>query len=458
MSGEKQQRLWEEVKRLMENGMVKSGHSPWCANPLMVWEPAKGKWRLCIDYRGVNARTIRRHAEMPHMEGVWGQLAGMSSFSVLDLAEGFHQIPIAPDSQPLTAFRAMGCQWIWTVVPFGVVNGPTAMQDVMNGILREVRQALDEQGIPGYVDCWMDDVILASTDDASHERVLEYFFEVADACQLRFKLSKCVFRRPMVKWCGFNISRQGRQMAMDMMELQAWPTPVSKQGCQKLTGWCNWSAQDHPHLSRLLKPFYAAMDGPLHKGELDEAMATLRTELLGEPAWLAFPALGKPFQVWCDASLIGVGASVFQDGKAVAHLSKAFTNCQRRWPVRDREMFSVVWALRRCTWLRGAAVEICTDHESLTTDDTPTHGPTASFYSEQRWCSWTEFLLQFNLNFLYVPGPTNVGPDGGSRHPPTDSCPCEPSCPSCACFNAGLRQCTTWLEVGDTLERLNKLL
>jgi len=458
MHGAKREALEEEVKRLLEKGWIREGHSPWCANPLMVWEPQKEKWRLCIDYRGVNARTIRRHVVMPHMESVWARLKGMASFSVLDLSEYFHQISVAPSSRPLTSFRAMGCQWEWQVVPFGLVNAPVAAQEEMNRVMVEVRRVMEERAINGFADVWMDDVLLAAPDDPTLELVLDVFFAVASAHNLRLKLSKCVFVRPVVQWCGFLLSSQGRKMAMDRMELRDWPVPVSKRGCQKLTGWCNWSAQDHPHLSRLLKPFYEAMEGPFRKGALDEDMECLREELLADSTWLAFPQLGKPFTVWCDASLVGVGASIFQEGKAVAHLSKAFTACQRRWPVRDREMWAVVWALRRCPWLRGSPVEICTDHESLTTDDTPGCGPTASFYSEQRWASWTEFLLQFQIVFTYVPGPSNVGPDGGSRHPLDVSCPCDESCVSCKCARAQLRQCNTWKAIGDTLDKLNNKL
>ena len=89
---------------------------------------------------------------MPHMEGVWARLKGMASFSVLDLSEYFHQISVTPSSRPLTSFRAMGCQWEWQVVPFGLVNAPVAAQDEMNRVMVEVRRVMEERAIHGFAD------------------------------------------------------------------------------------------------------------------------------------------------------------------------------------------------------------------------------------------------------------------------------------------------------------------
>ena len=146
--------------------------------------------------------------------------------------------------------------------------------------------------------------------------------------------------------------------------------------------------------------------------------------------------------LYTDASKLAIGASVWQDDESgqprpVAHLSHALTRCQRAWPVRDREMWAVIWTLQRCPWLRGSHLTVVVDHESLAGEQ-PEAGRAAAHYSKERWAKWTRRLLSHEIVFRWVPGKQHAGPDYLSRMVPPDPAPCPPGCTPCRAKEANL--------------------
>ena len=121
--------------------------SPWNSRPLLVWEEAKQRYRLCIDYRALNARTAPMRGAMPQPDDVWARLEGCKVFSVYDLPESFHQLRLREEDRDKTAFNdAEGGQWRWTVCPFGLRNVPAWMQSTMTKVTAEVEEQMKQKG------------------------------------------------------------------------------------------------------------------------------------------------------------------------------------------------------------------------------------------------------------------------------------------------------------------------
>lgn len=66
------------------------------------------KWRLVIDYRKLNEKTVTDKYPIPNINDLLDKLGKCMYFSTLDLASGFHQIEMNPKDIPKTAFSVEG--------------------------------------------------------------------------------------------------------------------------------------------------------------------------------------------------------------------------------------------------------------------------------------------------------------------------------------------------------------
>ncbi|KAF2352199.1 hypothetical protein FHG87_017046 [Trinorchestia longiramus] len=89
-------------QRMQNAGTVRISKSPW-ASPLMMVPKPNGEYRLCGDYRRLNAIAIPDRFPIPHLQDFSANLHGATIFSKIDLAHAFHQIPIDEESIQKTA-------------------------------------------------------------------------------------------------------------------------------------------------------------------------------------------------------------------------------------------------------------------------------------------------------------------------------------------------------------------
>ena len=97
----------------------------------MLVKKKDGSLRICIDYRKLNAKTVRDSFPLPRIEESLEALRGARYFSSLDLAHGYHQVVMDPESISKTAFRVPFGLFEYTRMPFGLVNAPSTCQRVM---------------------------------------------------------------------------------------------------------------------------------------------------------------------------------------------------------------------------------------------------------------------------------------------------------------------------------------
>ncbi|KAJ9531016.1 hypothetical protein QJQ45_000981 [Haematococcus lacustris] len=116
---------------------------------------------------------------------------------------------------------------------------------------------------------------------------------------------------------------------------------------------------------------------------------------------LRLPDHTQPFQVYCDASLQGVGAVLMQDGYPLAYLSKKLSSAEVNYTTGEQEMLALVTACKewRC-YLEGVPFTLFTDHKPLISL------PTQKNLS-RRQARWMELLSRFDFKLEYIPGPVN---------------------------------------------------
>lgn len=143
------------MEELLQLEIIRNSTSKY-ASPVVLVQKRKGKDRLCIDYRRLNAITIKQPYPMPIVEEQLALLAGYKIFTTLDLVAGYYQIPIAESSRKFTGFVTNDGHYEFNRMPFGLVNAPSVFQDAINGIVRQLA--------PGEAIPYLDDIIIPSVD------------------------------------------------------------------------------------------------------------------------------------------------------------------------------------------------------------------------------------------------------------------------------------------------------
>jgi hypothetical protein len=118
---------------LLDKGYICPSTSPWGCSTLFIEKKDK-ELRLCVDYRLLNAATIKNKYPLPRINIMFDQLAGAQLFSKIDLHSGYHQIKIHAKDIPKTAFTTRYCLYEYLVISFGLMNAPTHFLYLMNSV------------------------------------------------------------------------------------------------------------------------------------------------------------------------------------------------------------------------------------------------------------------------------------------------------------------------------------
>jgi hypothetical protein len=159
--------LKKQLQELLNKGFIRPSTSPWGRLALFVKKKDESL-RLCVDYRPLNAATIKNKYLLPRIDVLFDQLVGAKVFSKVDLRSGYHQIKIRASDIPKTAFSTIYGLYEYLVMSFGLTNASTYFMYLMNSIFM---LELDK-----FVVVFIDDILVYSKNEDEHAKHLTQYF------------------------------------------------------------------------------------------------------------------------------------------------------------------------------------------------------------------------------------------------------------------------------------------
>jgi hypothetical protein len=329
-----------QFQDLLDKGFIHPSASPWGCPALFV-KKKDNSLRLCVDYHPLNEVTIKNKYSLPRIDILFDQLAGAQVFSKIDLHSGYHQIKIRPSDIPKTAFSTRYGLYEYLVMSFCLTNAPAYFLYLMNSVFL---QELDK-----FVVVFIDDILIYSKNLEDHAKYLHVVLQRLRDHHLYAKFSKCEFWLDTVKFLGHTISSDGISIdPSKVQEVLGWKPPTSVHQIRSFLGLAGYCHRFIPNFSRIAKP----MTELLKKGikfswdqKYEDAFHTLKAHLTTAPV-LAQPDVSKPFDIYCDASGIGLGCVLMQDNRVIAYASRALRTHEQNYPTHDLELAAVIHALK----------------------------------------------------------------------------------------------------------------
>ncbi|KAL4574559.1 hypothetical protein LXL04_021392 [Taraxacum kok-saghyz] len=392
----------KQCNEMLQSGVIRRSQSPFSSAVLLV---KKIRWLMgfCVDYRELNAKTIKDKFPIPVVEELLNELHGATVFTKLDLTSGYHQIRMCPTDIEKTAFRTHHGHFEFMVMPFGLSNAPSTFQSLMNDVFREQLRR--------YVLVFFDDILIYSHSLTEHLINLQAVFGPLRAHGLFLKKSKCSFSRKEVAYLGIVI--QQNCISVDHSKIAVirdWPKPSNVRALRGFLGLAGYYRKFIKGYGIIAVPLTSMLrrNNFEWNGESELAFVNLKEALSCSPV-LALPYFTQQFIVECDASGSGIGAVLQQQGHPVAFFSRKLGDRHHKLPAYERELIGLTKVVAHWRpYLWGRIFLIKADHFSL------------KFLLEQRLTTspqqhWISKLLGFDFCVEYRAGSLNQAADALSR-------------------------------------------
>lgn len=431
----------EYVQRLLDHGWIRKSTSPY-SSPVVCVRKKDMTLRLCVDFRGLNRKTVPDRHPLPRIQDLLDNLGGYSWFSILDQGSAYHQGFVEENSKHLTAFSTPWGLYEWNRLPFGLTNAPAAFQRCMEGVLEGLR---DECCSP-----YLDDILCYSTTFTDHVNDLRRVLHKLREHGVKLRPNKCELFKNQIRYVGRLVTNEGVQI--DPKDLEAVNhlrdrEPKNVGEVRALLGFLGYYRTFIQDFSRLARPLFKLVESPSElsrptksqsnkfkqkssSGQLssktpvnwtpEHSMVVARfVDMLTNPPILAYPDFDLPFVLHTDASNEGLGAVLYQQQgnrlRVIAYGSRTLTPAEKNYHLHSGklEFLALKWAI--CDKFRDYLYYAPTF--TVFTDNNPLTYVLSTAKLNAVGHRWVGELADFHFTIKYRPGKSNTDADTLSRYP-----------------------------------------
>ncbi|KAM1784944.1 hypothetical protein ACFXTI_037972 [Malus domestica] len=259
-------------------------------------------WRVCIDYRKLNATIRKYHFPLAFIDQMLERLAGYAFYCFLDGYSGYNQIVIAPDDQEKTTFTCPFGTFAYRRMPFGLCNAPATFQRCMVSIFSDYVEKI--------IEVFMDDF---SVFGESFDNCLDNLTLILKRCvktNLVLNWEKCHFMVKQGIVLGHIVSEKGIEVDKSKVDLvHHLPSPTSVREVRSFLGHAGFYRRFIKDFSKMSNPLCRLLkkDVPFQfDEECESAFKQLKKKLTSAPI-IAPPDWSLPFELMCDASNYALG-------------------------------------------------------------------------------------------------------------------------------------------------------
>jgi len=294
-----------QLNTWFEQGVIELSISPWSAPVVIAYR--NGKPRFCIDYRKLNAVTTLDEFPIPRQSEILSSLSGAQVLSSLDALSAFTQLELNPDDVEKTAFRTHHGLFQFKRMPFGLRNGPSIFQRVMQGILAPYL----------WLFClvYIDDIVVYSKSYEGHIEHIDLVLEAIEKAGITLAPHKCHLFYGSILLLGHKVSRLGLSMHLEkvraILELER-PKKLSQ--LQTFLGMVVYFSAFIPYYASICTPLFQLLRKGAHwrwGAEEEYVFEATKNALCSSPV-LGHPIEGLPYCLYTDASDEALGCALQQ--------------------------------------------------------------------------------------------------------------------------------------------------
>ena len=416
----------EQIKKMLSNGVIMKIPNDEVTPVVcpMGFTPKKtpGKVRVYSDLKEANKYLIRSPHPIPKIKDLMHDIpAGSKVFATFDLADGFYQVDLHPDSMKYTCCI---CPQLGDMPAFKLVykKAPQGLRTSSDSFCERTDKALGHcDGLLKYVD---DCLLVAENEKQLFERI-EAFYQACEKANIGLNEDKNVIGTE-VAFAGMVINEDGiRPDPKRLAAIRDAPAPKDLTSLRSFLGVVNTLLIYRSDLSQLLRPLhYLTKKGHafIWTADAQHAFEQCKMAICNGPDMLIEPFDPKyTLELHCDASLRGLGYNVIgrgEDGKG--HLvqagSRAISDTESRYEMISLELLAVAFAAEKAKYLLLGSprpITVFTDCRSLI----GLMKKPLDKIDNNRLLRLRQKLDRFPLIFKHVEGKKNCVPDWLSRYP-----------------------------------------